>query len=91
MIVRDLAIAHIRAMQRPEADRQRFVLCSEESYSGLDIAKLNKLPEDIRSRFKLPVKLKAEVPEPRNLYTSALAEAVLGVKLRPIEETAFVR
>jgi len=82
--VRDLAEAHIQAMERDQANGKRFVLSTEDSYSPLDLAEF--LRPKFGARFALPTSLKRAVRQ-RNRYTTRRAEEVLGVTLRPIQTT----
>lgn len=83
--VRDVAAAHVLALQRPEAGGERFIT----SRGPFDFADLRDAA--IKAGFKgiAPGKTEGYVPEPPLITVDgSKAERVLGLKYRTKEETA---
>jgi len=85
--VRDLAHAHLLAITVPEASNQRFIICAGQvsSQDISDALRANILELDERT----PEGVKDGNKLDKNTYicSSALAEKVLGVRIRSKEET----
>eukprot|EP01094_Clydonella_sp_ATCC50884_P025710 TRINITY_DN686_c0_g1_i1.p1 TRINITY_DN686_c0_g1~~TRINITY_DN686_c0_g1_i1.p1 ORF type:complete len:345 (-),score=132.13 TRINITY_DN686_c0_g1_i1:153-1148(-) len=87
--VREIATAHVNAMERDEAQGMRFIVSSEDYYTVLDYAEMlrkSTKPEIQAIASHLPTKLSAE-PAPPAKISAARAEAVLGVRVRPVAES----
>lgn len=77
--VRDVANAHVSAMEVKEAGGKRFIMSSEEGYGKLELAEM------IRKKFAaypLPTTGDEVLYKPK--YSSEQAKTVLKVKLTPI-------
>lgn len=84
--VRDVARAHVRALDVPEANGKRFILSSQRAFSTLELSDMVKAHKDYFKRFALPTSLSAALP-PRVRYSNDRARDVLNVTLRPTEKT----
>lgn len=85
--VRDVAEAHVLAIERPEAAGQR-VLCTEGFYTNADIA------DTIKKRFpeleqRLPERYERDIDDARKPFEidNAWSREVLGLKYRSLEES----
>jgi len=77
--VRDVALAHLRAMETEEAAGKRFVVCSERGYSKIELAGM------IRDRFKAySVPTEGPKPEYSPAYDNSRAREHLKLALRPV-------
>jgi dihydroflavonol-4-reductase len=83
--VRDLAAAHIAAMDVAAAAGQRFVLSSERCSTQLELAGAIKA-EAAFAGWPLPTE-EAKPHATRAVYDAGRARRVLGIKLRPIQAT----
>ncbi|TAQ88809.1 hypothetical protein B7494_g2866 [Chlorociboria aeruginascens] len=85
--VRDLALAHVKAVTLPEASNQRFIICQGQvtSQNISDILR-SSIPE---LEERTPKGTPGGNPLSPNAYTcsSSRAEKVLGLKFRSKEET----
>lgn len=80
--VRDVAAAHVAAMEIEAAGGKRFLCCHETSYSGL------KLADMIRDKFKAyPIPTEGEESSEGPKFDISQAKEVLKYKPRPIEAT----
>ena len=84
--VRDVADAHVRALEAPEAAGQRFLLTSPPATSWLGMA------ETLRERLgeraaKAPTREVDGDPVPVNEFDVSRARAVLGWDPRPSADT----
>jgi len=80
--VRDVASAHVSAMEIEEAGGKRFLVCHETPYSGLQLANM------MRDKFKAyPIPTEGEEPTGGPKYNNSQAKTVLKWKQRPIEHT----
>lgn len=84
--VRDVALAHVRALDAPDANGKRFILSSPESYSMLELSDMVKTHKDYFKRFALPTSHQA-APPPKVRYSNDRARDVLNVILRPTAKT----
>lgn len=84
--VRDLALAHVRAIELPEAAGQRFFITAGY-YSNAEIANIIKKNfPDLAN--KLPDKIETDVPDPQAFgYDNSRSKKVLGLKYRSLEES----
>eukprot|EP00927_Polykrikos_kofoidii_P066873 TRINITY_DN62433_c0_g1_i1.p1 TRINITY_DN62433_c0_g1~~TRINITY_DN62433_c0_g1_i1.p1 ORF type:complete len:355 (+),score=61.75 TRINITY_DN62433_c0_g1_i1:54-1118(+) len=80
--VRDVALAHIRAMQ-PNARGQRFIISLSRAATYLDIAEILKEEGDEFAAFPLPTSLKSPVSIYVK-YSNARAREILGLEFRPL-------
>jgi nucleoside-diphosphate-sugar epimerase len=83
--VRDLALAHVRALEVPEAGGKRFFITAGH-YSNGEIASI------IKSKFpdlanKLPEDLKSDIPEDVYSFDNSRSKETLGIKYRGLEES----
>ncbi|OAP59771.1 hypothetical protein AYL99_04773 [Fonsecaea erecta] len=83
--VRDVALAHVKALEIPEAGGKRF-FCTAGLYSNADIAQI------IKHRFpelasKLPDKIESDMPQDIYQYDNSRSKEVLGLKYRSLEES----
>lgn len=85
--VRDLALAHVRALEVPEAGGKRFFITAGH-YSNGEIASIikSKFP-DLAS--KLPEDLKSDIPEDVYGFDNSRSKEVLGIKYRSLEESVI--
>lgn len=81
--VRDVALAHIRALERDEANGKRFILSSSRAYTWLELADFVRVHRNYGTNFALPTAVKGSIPKTRVRYSSKRAEEVLGVTLTP--------
>jgi len=83
--VRDLALAHVRAIERPEAAGKRFLITagSYRNSEVVDIIKKN-FP-DLKS--KLPEKYEREPAEDPFKYDNSRSKEVLGIKYMDLEKS----
>ena len=82
--VRDTALAHLKAVQVPEAAGKRFLLCGHDVWQE-EVAKAlsAKFPD-----LKIPTELAAgENPDPGNGVDNTRSQTVLGIKYTPIADT----
>jgi len=80
--VRDIAQAHIAAMESDEAQGKRFLVCSEKGYTRIELANM------LRDRFKaydLPTEGPEAVYVPK--YDPSSAKKILKFRPRKIEAT----
>lgn len=78
--VRDVAAAHVAAMEKDAADGKRFIVSSERAMSRAEFAGL------LKDRFKAyPLPTESQEPDVVQKYTNSRAKEVLGFKPRPIE------
>ncbi|KAL1866154.1 hypothetical protein Plec18167_009153 [Paecilomyces lecythidis] len=85
--VRDVALAHLRAYEVPEASNQRFFLCSGNfSYQMMCDILREKVPE---VRDRVPIGKPGSGFGGVELYKvdSSKAQKVLGIKFRQLDET----
>eukprot|EP00930_Biecheleria_cincta_P035145 TRINITY_DN24204_c0_g2_i1.p1 TRINITY_DN24204_c0_g2~~TRINITY_DN24204_c0_g2_i1.p1 ORF type:complete len:508 (+),score=148.73 TRINITY_DN24204_c0_g2_i1:46-1569(+) len=78
--VRDVALAHVAAMEKKEAVGKRFLVTSEQAYTVLKMAGM------FGARFEaypLPTESQEKTFEPK--YSTKSAKEVLGFKPRPVE------
>ncbi|OAL32107.1 hypothetical protein AYO20_08045 [Fonsecaea nubica] len=83
--VRDVALAHVKALEVPEAGGKRF-LTTAGHYSNADIAQI------IKQRFpdladKLPDKIESDRPQDCYQYDNSRSKEVLGLKYRSLEDS----
>ncbi|KKY21505.1 putative ketoreductase [Phaeomoniella chlamydospora] len=83
--VRDLALAHVRAIEVPEAAGKRFFVTAGP-YSNKDIADIVKknFPE---YADKLPAEYKADYPDPMFAIDNARSKDILGLSYTALEKT----
>lgn len=83
--VRDVALAHAKALEVPEADGRRFIL-TEGSFSNADIAAIvtNNFPE-LKDRF--PEKYQSDKPADLYQCDTTPSREILGLKYRPLDKT----
>lgn len=80
--VRDVSLAHVTALEIPEAAGKRFILSSENGHSLIELAGL------IRDRFKAyPIPTEGAEPAYIPKYNNSQAKEVLKFDPRPIEVT----
>lgn len=80
--VRDVAAAHVAAMEKEDAGGKRFLVCHEKPYSGLQLAEM------IREKFKAyPIPAEGEESSGGPVYNISQAKEILKFKPRPIELT----
>jgi nucleoside-diphosphate-sugar epimerase len=82
--VRDLAEAHVRAIEVPEAAGKRFFITAGH-FSNKDLA------ETIKEAFpdlagKLPSDLKSDIPADVFEYNNSRSKDILGLKYRPLKQ-----
>jgi nucleoside-diphosphate-sugar epimerase len=83
--VRDLALAHVKALEVPEAGGKRFFITAGH-YSNGDIAGV------IRDDFpdlasKLPEKIESDLPKDVYQYDNSRSKDVLGIKYRSLKDS----
>jgi len=83
--VRDIALAHVKALEVPEAGNKRFFVTAGY-YSNADIANI------IKKNFpdladKLPAEIKSDKPEDVYGYDNTRSKEVLGLKYRSLEDS----
>lgn len=83
--VRDLALAHVKALEIPEAGGKRFLLTAGH-YSNSEIAQI------IKAKFpeladKLPQDLTSDKPEDVYGYDNSRSKELLGIQYRSLEES----
>jgi len=83
--VRDVALAHVKAIEVPEAGGNRFLLTAGH-YSNAEIASI------IRANFphlssKLPEELKSDLPEDVYGIDNSRSKDILGIRYRSLEES----
>lgn len=84
--VRDVALAHVEAMERPQAGGHRFITSSPTGISHLELVEMLRAdPELAAFRDRLPSSETAPVAH-RPKYSSRRAEEVLGITLTPVEK-----
>jgi nucleoside-diphosphate-sugar epimerase len=81
--VRDVADAHVFAIEKPEAAGKRF-FCTEGYYSNAEIAQIIK-DEFPEYNDKLPEKLENDRPKDVYGYDNSRSKEVLGLKYRPLK------
>ena len=83
--VRDVALAHLKALEVPEANGKRFLLCGHDVWQE-EVAKIliNKYPRyrGIPRRFE-----KGEYPKAGNDVDNTRSIEVLGIEYTPFEKT----
>lgn len=80
--VRDVAVAHVSAMEIEAAGGKRFLACHETAYSGMKLANM------IRDKFKAyPIPSEGEDPAGGPKFNISQIKEVLKWKPRPIEVT----
>ena len=82
--VRDTALAHLKAIQVPEAAGQRFILCGHDAWQE-EVAKAlgAKFPQ-----LKIPKELAdGENPDPGFGVDNTRSQQVLGIKYTPLADT----
>jgi len=78
--VRDLALAHVRAMEKEEAAGKRVLICSEAGYTSAKMASL------LGDRFKAyPLPTESQEQEIDAKFDNKRTKEILGVSLRPVE------
>mmetsp|Transcript_14571 Transcript_14571/g.34655 ORF Transcript_14571/g.34655 Transcript_14571/m.34655 type:complete len:501 (-) Transcript_14571:64-1566(-) len=78
--VRDLALAHVRAMEKEEAAGKRILVCSETGYTSAKMASL------LGDRFKAyPLPTESQEQEIEAKFENKRTKEILGVSLRPVE------
>ena len=83
--VRDVALAHVKALEVPEAGGKRFFLTAGH-YSNADIAEIIKKDfPDLAD--KLPAEIKSDKPADVYGYDNSRSKEVLGLKYRRLEGT----
>jgi nucleoside-diphosphate-sugar epimerase len=82
--VRDVADAHVYAMEKEEAENKRFFVTAGY-YSNAEIAEIvrDEFPE---YKDKLPEELKVDRPSDVYGYDNSRSKEVLGLKYRPLRE-----
>lgn len=83
--VRDVALAHIKAMELDEANGKRFLLSSPQMYSWLELA--TTLKTDSAMGFACPQVAQESVQSAVISLSSQQAKDVLGISLTPISTT----
>ncbi|CAJ1347484.1 unnamed protein product [Effrenium voratum] len=80
--VRDLALAHVRAMEKEEAVGKRIIVSSETGYSVVKMAEL------LGDRYKAyPLPTTSQEMSASATFKSKYFKEVLGVSMRPVEVT----
>lgn len=83
--VRDVALAHVKAMEIDSASGKRYILTAG-SFSNADIARAAfKAYPELRSEF--PMQLESDKPSDLYECDTTLAKEVLGLKFRSLEES----
>jgi len=80
--VRDVAEAHIRAMEHKDASG-RYLLISSTGISYFELSQMLVLSGKF-GQYKLPIKQDGSIAN-RPLYNNSKAQTELGLKLTPIE------
>jgi nucleoside-diphosphate-sugar epimerase len=84
--VRDVALAHVVAMEKPEAGGHRFIASSPAGISHLELVEMLRAdPELAAFRDRLPTGEVAPVAH-RPKYSRSKAEQQLGITFTPIEK-----
>lgn len=83
--VRDVALAHVKAMEIPDAGGKRF-FCTAGHYSNADLATI------IKKNFpdladKLPAEIVSDSPAELYGYDNSRSKKVLGLEYRSLEES----
>ncbi|KAG8832105.1 methylglyoxal reductase (NADPH-dependent) gre2 [Serendipita sp. 399] len=89
--VRDLATAHLRAYERPDAGGKRFFIVADELYSNQDIADIfRKNFEIFNDRIPVGTPGKGFDAKPGTIYThdNSRSKAALGMTYLPFETCA---
>uniref|UniRef100_A0A7S2XDM2 NAD-dependent epimerase/dehydratase domain-containing protein n=1 Tax=Lotharella oceanica TaxID=641309 RepID=A0A7S2XDM2_9EUKA len=87
--IRDVAEAHVRALETPAASGKRFLVSSIEGYSQLEFADILRSSNELKGYHPgLPTHLSSPVAY-RPRYNRARAEKILGIRFRPIEESVL--
>lgn len=85
--VRDVALAHVVALEKPEAVGKRYILSSTTCYTLLDYANILRGDEQFRDFVdRLPDKINGDIGF-RPLISHERAEKELGIVFTPIEKT----
>jgi len=85
--VRDVALAHVVAMEKPEAGGHRFIASSPAGISHLELVEMLRAdPELAAFHDRLPTTESAPVTH-RPKYSRAKAEQQLGITFTPIEKS----
>lgn len=83
--VRDVALAHVRAMTRPEAAGKRFLLC-QGKMSNAEIAQIG-IEEFPELRSKVPEVLESDEPTTLFDIDATQSKEVLGIEYRELRVT----
>jgi nucleoside-diphosphate-sugar epimerase len=84
--VRDVALAHVKAVEVPEAGGKRFLIAGDSYVSNADIAAaiVAKFPELAN---KLPEKLESDLPKDVYGFDNSASKKVLKLDYRKLDET----
>lgn len=86
--VRDLAVAHVRSLEVPEAGGQRFLVCANDRFCDQVILDMiHKHFPDVAE--KIPVGVPGEVKQEgiHFIGDNSKTKKILGLTFRPAEET----
>ena len=81
--VRDVADAHVLAIEKPDAANKRF-FCTQGYFSNAEIAQIIK-DEFPEYKDKLPEKLESDRPKDVYGFDNSRSKEVLGLKYRPLK------
>lgn len=85
--IRDVARAHVNAIEKNEAVGNRYLLSSNEGYSMLELAQMIRDEEDLSEfRDQLPDKQVGEFAY-RPKLSHAKAEKELGIEFKPVKQS----
>lgn len=82
--VRDVAIAHVEAMVRPEADGKRFLLCGDGDNTVAN--ELIKEAQRLFPQYKFTLSKVPAMKVRRRQWNNTLSKEVLGIRYAPQEE-----
>lgn len=83
--VRDLALAHVRALEVPEAGGNRFLITAGHCSSKMLVDAIRKTHPELAS--KLPPSDTDDLPADVYGYDNSKAKQVLGINFRSLEES----
>lgn len=83
--VRDVALAHVKAAEVPEAGGKRFLIAADAYMSNADIARIitNNFPT---LSHHLPAKLESDIPKDVYGYDSSKSTTILKLEYRNLED-----
>lgn len=82
--VRDVALAHVKAIEVPEAANKRFFCVAGHMSNGLIAQAIEKNFPDLKS--KLPDDLTNDLPEDTYGYDNSRSRKILGLEYRPLDK-----